>query len=171
MSREATLAVERDGRDKGGVFVIREKPAYQATEWFIRATQLLVRSGTDVPPDIFRHGPVGFVTIGIGAALTGLGRAPWAEVKPLLDELLACIASYQPPGAVAPLTQLAVVKNQIAEPATFLWLYEEVVSLHLGFSLRAKLLEFREMATAAQTSPGPTTSTSMELSEPSSVVS
>ncbi len=124
--REATLVVEREGRDKGGVFVLREKPAYQASEWFMRATQLLVRSGVDVPPDIFRHGAVGFVTIGIGAALTGLGRAPWNEVKPLLDELLACIVSYQPPGAVTPQTQAAVIKGQIAEPATFLWLYEEV---------------------------------------------
>lgn len=146
MRRSTTVAISADGRDKGGVFVLTELPAYQATEWFLRAMQLLARSGTDVPPHIMAMGAAGFVTMGIGAVLTGLGKAPWSEVKPLLDELLLAVVSYQPPGAVQPQTAWPVIRTQIEEPATYIQIYEEVVSLHLNFSLRERLSTYRQLA-------------------------
>ena len=168
--RSQSLTITRAGRDQGGVFVLTEMPAIPASEWFVRTLQLLVRSGADVPPDIFRHGAIGFVTIGVGALLTGLGKAPWGEVKPLLDELLSCVTAYTPPGATQPITNSTMIKAQIAEPATVFQLYEEVVSLHLGFSIRAKLSGYRSLVDAImKTTSGPSTPTSTEPSASSSV--
>lgn len=162
MLRTSTFVVETEGRDKGGAFVLTEKPAIPATEWFIRAMQLLARSGADVPPAIMSQGAAGFVTLGVGTILTGLGKAPWFEVKPLLDELLTCVTSYQPPGAVAPLGRWDIIKGQIEEPSTVLQLYEEVVSLHLGFSLASRLSTFRALAATMIADLTPNTSTSTE---------
>jgi hypothetical protein len=172
MPRQASVTITRPGRDQGGVFEITEKPAYQATEWFLRAAQLMARAGVDLPPNILLHGIEGFATMGIGALVTGLGKAPWGEVKPLLDELLACIVSYRPPGGQVALTGLPIILQQISEPATILQLHEEVVSLHLGFSIIARLSEYLTMGRAwiatMMADSGPNTSTSIQASESSS---
>ena len=166
MLRTAEVTITREGRDQGGVFVLTEKPAMQASEWFIRAMMLLARSGADVPPNIMQLGPAGFLTLGIGTVLTGLGKAPWFEVKPLLDELLQCVTSYQPPSAIAPVTNRHQMFAQIEEPATILQLHEEVVSLHLGFSLVARLSTYRSLVATMLTDLGETTSTSTEDAPP-----
>jgi len=168
MRRTATVSIDREGRDKGGVFVLTEMPAIPATEWFLRAMQLLARAGVDVPPHIMQLGAAGFVTIGIGTVLTGLGKAPWHEVKPLLDELLTCVVSYQPPTAVSPITRWDVIRTQIEEPSTIFQLHEEVVSLHLGFSLAGRLSTFRTLAAKMIADLGPNTGTSPGTSESSS---
>lgn len=164
--RTAAVTIAREGRDQGGIFTITEMPAIPATEWFIRAMQLLVRSGADVPPNIMQQGAAGFITMGLGTILTGLGKAPWHEVKPLLDELLACVTSYQPPGGQVPLTRWDAFKSQINEPATILQMYEEVVSLHLGFSLLARLSTYRTLATNLMNAIGSGTETSTPSSPP-----
>ena len=166
MLRTVTVTIEAEGRDQGGVFVLTEKPALQASEWFIRAMMLLSRSGAEIPVNLLQQGPTGFVTLGLGAVLTGAGKAPWVEVKTLLDELRDCVTSYQPPGAVAPITSRAIMFGQVQEPITFIRLHEEVLSLHLGFSLAAKLLSLRAFAAAMMTDePGPNTPTSTEPAE------
>lgn len=170
MRRETDVVIAREGRDKGGVFHIQEMAAFPACEWFIRAGQLLARSGTDIPADIGQHGATGFVALGIGSLVTGLGKAPWAEVKPLLDELLACVKSYVPPGGQVPLTGWAVILSQIEEPATFWQLYEEVLSLMVGFSIAASLSAYATRVVAIVSSAiGQTTEMFPEKSEPSQV--
>jgi len=169
MRRKATVVIEREGRDKGGVFVLEEMPAMPATEWFIRAGQLLARSGTDIPANIGEHGATGFVALGMGAIITGLGKAPWNETKPLLDQLLTCVQSYTPPGGTMALTGWHIIVTQIEEAATILQLYEEVLSLLLGFSLRASLSAFgQRLMTMISSAIGPNTETSPERSESSS---
>jgi hypothetical protein len=144
MERRTThLTVTGDGRDAGGIIELREMPAYDATELCLRAMQCVSRGGVDIPPEIFQMGAQGFVVLGAGAIIAGIGKTPWYEVKPLLDALLACVVSYQPPGGTQALRGLETIKGQIQEPSTFLWIYEEVVSLHLGFSLRERLLSYR----------------------------
>jgi hypothetical protein len=147
MRREKLVTVTRAGRDEAKTFVVTEMSAVQAEEWFCRAVMLLARSGTEVPPDIFHHGSAAFAAIGISAALSGLGKAPWAEVKALMVELLACVAFRTPAGPV--ITVSSQVMSQIEEVETILLLKEEVLSLHLGFSLAAKLLDLRTKAMAA----------------------
>ena len=163
MRKSATIVVAREGRDQGDTVTITEMAAIPATEWFIRAMQLLVRSGADVPPNIMEHGVAGFATIGIGTIIGGMGKAPWYEVKPLLDELLTCVTGYQKTGAIAPITQWNVIKGQIEEPSTILQIYEEVVSLHLGFSVAAKLSTYRAMAATMISLLGRNTKTSSEV--------
>jgi hypothetical protein len=166
--RTAPVVMERDNRDKGGVFMIEEMPAFQATEWFMKAMQFLARSGTDVPSNIFAAGAEGFAVMGIGAALAGLGRVPYHEARPLLDELLTCVKSYQPPGGMVPLTDWRLIKGQIEEVPTFLQLYEEVVSLHLGFSIQGRLSTFRTLVGTMISELTPNTRTSTEPSPSSS---
>lgn len=168
MLREATYVVAREGRDKGGTFVLREMPAIPASNWFLRAMQLLARAGMEVPSNVMQAGVQGFLVMGLGAVVTGLGKAPWHEVKPLLDELLTCVVSYQPAAGEVALTNWKAIEGQILEPATVLQLYEEVVSLHLGFSLLARLSEYREMARKMIAESGLNTETSTEASGQSS---
>ncbi len=162
--REETVTITREGRDQGKTFTLREMPAAQAEEWFMRAMMLLARSGAEVPADLFQQGAMGFAAIGIGAALTGLGKAPWAEVKPLLDEMMRCVVAIQSPAGV-PIMAHAQVMAQIEEVATLIQLREDVLSLHLGFSLAARLSSYRDMAAAMMAVSGQNTSTSPEASE------
>lgn len=153
--RETTVTITREGRDQGKTYTLRELPAAQAEEWFYRAMMLLARSGADVPPDIFQQGAIGFATMGLGTVLTGLGKAPWHEVKPLLDEMLPCVVALASPAGV-PITG-AQIWMQTEEPATIVQLREEVLSLHLNFSIAARLSDYAKMAAALITTidPGP----------------
>jgi hypothetical protein len=81
------------------------------------------------------------------------------------------VESYQPPGGAVPLNGWGVISGQIEEPATVFQLYEEVLSLHLGFSLTARLLQYRGLVTSMMTAgAGPNTETSMQESAPLSPV-
>lgn len=158
--REATIQIASDGRDKGGIFVLREMGAIPATDWFIRAVQCLGHSGIEVPAGMMNQGAEMMAAMGFGTILLAAARSHWGEMKPLLDELLGCISSYQPPGGQIPLTG-SVILGQIEEPATIFQLYEEVLSLHLGFSLRARLSEFQEEMAQRMRGTGQNTETSM----------
>lgn len=162
-----TVTISADGRDRGKTFVLTELPAEQAEEWFIRATALLVRSGADVPAGMFQAGPAAFFAIGVVAALMGLGRAPWAEVKPLLDEMFACVAWKPNIPQGLPTSDRHILDAQIEEVATRLLLRERVLSLHLGFSVAAKLLSYPGLAAFLSPQGSPTTSTSPAPSAPS----
>lgn len=160
--RTVHLTVTGESRDVGGIVELREMSAYDATELCLRAMQCIARGGVDIPAEILQMGPQGIVVMGVGAVIAGLGKTPWYEVKPLLDALLTCLVSYQPPGAIMATRGLEAIKGQIEEPATFLWIYEEVVSLHLGFSLRDRLSSYRMMVTMMMAEPTPDISTSMQ---------
>lgn len=135
--REKTVAITAEGRDRGKSFVIREMPADQGERWAYRALLALSRGGIELPPGLFERGWAGlaemmpyFLVIGLRA----LNGAQWAEVEPLLEEMMACI-QYKPP-ANAPLQQLFPGENcQIEEIATRAQLRKEVFQLHLNFSL------------------------------------
>lgn len=158
--KTATVVIDSEGRDFGKQFTIEELPAYQAEEWFHRAMMLLARAGTEVPHDIFHHGAMGFATLGMGAVLSGLSKAPWTEVKALLDEMLVCLKSFRAPGAEASVNGLGSIKSQIEEPSTFIKLREEIISLHLGFSIRDEIWNFRETVAMQVTSNGQSIPTS-----------
>ena len=169
MLRTKTLVIDNaSSRDNGGVFELREMAAEPASDWFMRAMQFLVRSGTDVPSNIFEAGPAGFFAIGIRTALAGRSKAPWAEVKPMLAELLEQVVSYQAPSATVPLRGWGMIRTQILEPMTIFQLYEEVVSLSLGFSLAERLSTYRTMVSTMMAAFTPNIETSTEPSPSSS---
>lgn len=168
MRRVKTVVIDREGRDKGGVFELEEMPAMPATDWLMRAGQLLARAGTNVPADIAEHGVTGFLALGMGAVASGLGNAPWGEAKPLLDQLLGCVRSYTPPGGKAALTGWGLIQQQIEEPNTIFQLYEEALSLTMGFSIAAALSDWGlRLMGIVRNALGPITETSSE-SAPSS---
>lgn len=166
--RTANIVIETEGRDQGGVLILTEMSATDATDLCLRAMQMIARGGVDIPAHIFQMGPAGFVTMGVGAILAGLGKTPWYEVKPLLDALIPCVTSWQPPGGTQPVRGWDMIRTQIEEPSTILRIYEEVASLHLGFSLRERLSGFRSSAMAMMAAFTPNTETSIDPSPSSS---
>lgn len=170
--REVSVTITRDGRDQGKTFNLKEMSSEQGEEWACRVLLLIARGGIDVPPYIFQLGFQGFFVLGLGTVVTGLGKAPYAEVKPLMQEMMACVVSMDTQSGV-PVTSQVQIANQIEEVATRLQLREEVLSLHLGFSLAARLSEFREMmaATIVAAEAGQNTSTPPDPSESSSQAS
>lgn len=129
-------------RDAGKVFFLKEKPADVIEGWAIRTIQLFARCGVDMPPDIFSHGSIAFMALGIGSLLTGAGKIPYHEIKPLLDELNTCIISFRAPGAAHKINDLEMIKGQIEEVSTWFTLREAIIDLHMGFSPREYLLNF-----------------------------
>src|ERR1700689_724443 len=103
MRRIETVTITAEGRDKGKIFTIKEMPAWQAEEWFTRAVLLLARSGLEVPSDIMDRGPMAFVAMTAGLALSGLSRAHYDDVKPLLVQMMDCVA-YNPGGTTMDVT-------------------------------------------------------------------
>jgi hypothetical protein len=166
--RTKAVTIAAEGRDRGKTFLLTEMDAWRAEDWFDRAMMMLARSGTDVPPDIFRHGPAGFAVMGLGAVVSGLSKAPWADVRALLDEMFGCVAFVPPLANAEPIRARELVDGQIEEVATRLLLREEVVSLHLGFSLRERLSRYRGIVATAMGPLTPTTSTSPGGAAPSS---
>lgn len=166
--RTAAITVTADGRDKGKVYHLHELGSVAGERWFMRAMQMLIRSGVDVPPNILEQGAMGFVTLGIGACLTGLGKAPHHEYEELMDQMLPCIVGYQevtPDGKLgAIVTNIALISDQTEEIATWFFLREQIVSLHLGFSLAAKLQSYREAVAALINTLGLNTAMSPEVS-------
>lgn len=169
MLRTATVTVSRDGRDKGGVLVLEEMPAEPATAWIIRAGQLLMRSGVDVPAHIAEHGVTGFIAMGVGTLLSGFGKASWAETEPLLIELRGCVKTYRPPGGSVDISGWPAISSQIQEVTTHFQIYEEALSLMVGFSVAVALrTAYGRVAAILIDALGLSTATSAQNSDTSS---
>jgi len=149
-----TITITKDGRDKGKKFVIKEKDAWEIEAWSMQAIQLLARCGVEVPAGIFEHGSAAFLTLGIGAVMTGLGKIPYYDVKRLLDEMNTCIESFSAPGTGVFVSGYDLIRTQIEEASTLFTLREEILSLHLGFSLADYLLSYLNPVTGAMAEIG-----------------
>jgi hypothetical protein len=133
MRKEATVTIVAEGRDKGKIFRLREMSSQQAEAWAGRLLLALANHGIDVPHNFFDLSMAGLAVIGVYA----ITRVPWAEAKPLMDEMMGCIR-IQPgadPRVVRDLIDRGDDGDDIEEVATRLKLREEVLSLHLGFSI------------------------------------
>lgn len=144
-----TITIEAVNRDKGKSFVITEMAARQAEEWAIRVVCALMGSGLDVPQNamsalqlaaspkpedphdrelyesVMASGMVALAKFGI----TALAKMPFAESKPLMDELLSCVKFQAAPGTVIPLAD----EGQIEELTTWFRLKKEALMLHVDF--------------------------------------
>lgn len=166
---ETSVTITESNRDTGKTFNIREMPPMQSEEWFARAIRVLASASVEVPADLFQQGAQGFAAIGISTALMGLAKAPWEEVKALMGEMMTCIVSATMPiptgGQGPPLTILSQILHQIEEVSTLARLREEILSLHVGFSIAAYFSIYRDAAVKAMTNPGSTTEISQDQSE------
>lgn len=155
MSRkEKTVTITAEGRDRGKAFFLTEMPADQGERWAFRTLLALSRGGIDLPPGIFDGGFAGLSTMlpyFLVIGLKSLHGAQWAEVEPLLDEMMLCV-QWKPPGG-APLQPLFPGVNcQIEEVATRVKLRQEVLQLHVNFSVADSL------STSGQDPPAPASS-------------
>jgi hypothetical protein len=145
-----TITIDTPGRDMGKVFELTEMPATKAEKWAARALLALLRSGIEIPEDVASAGLAGVAAMGLKA----FGGISFADAEPLLDEMMGCITVIPDPNR--PFVKRPIRSDDdIEEVGTLLRLREEVLSLHLGFSISA----YRSKSMAANQTVRPTLNT------------
>lgn len=155
------LVADESSRDHGKAYHITEMSASQGEAWGLRAMLALTRSGIEVPPEVLSQGLMGVAILGI-KAFAGI---TWPEAQPLLAEMMACVQFCYDPNN--PSMMRTLTEPDIEEVSTRLLLRERVLSLHLGFSIAAKLSTYR-LLFAAKTQESNTSSPTTEISPNSS---
>lgn len=141
------VTVEAEGADKGKVFRITPMPAWRAEKWGWRAMSVLARSGTELPPlDAMSN-----LLVVAAYGLEALMRAPFEEAEPLLDEMLTCVAIVPDP-VNNPTISRPDIHRDVQELNTILWLRDQVLLAHTGFSVAAVLSNLKAQAAALTTS-------------------
>lgn len=125
--KEKYITVEKENRDHGKMFFIREMPADKSERWGLRALGALIGSGAHIPDNVKTLGMAALVHQGI----LSLSRVPVEVSLPLLDELLDCVEIVPDPSNKD--IKRKDIKNDIEEAWTYSWLRMEVLKLHLDF--------------------------------------
>lgn len=116
-----------NGRDHGKTFLITEMSADAAEWWAIRVTQGIVGSNPDADFDIFS----GSLPRLANFAFVGLAKIPADQLKPLMDEMKACVSVLLPDGK----TSRALLPGDVEDIMTWLELRKEVFEILTGFSV------------------------------------
>jgi hypothetical protein len=142
------VTVAAEGRDNGKTFRITEMPAHQAEEWAMKALSAISKGGVELPPAALGGNMLVIVAVGIQALLS----ADFEAVKPLMAEMLECVQVLnRTEGGEVTLRRLT--PDDTEDVATRLWLRDQVLELHTGFSLAGALSTLRAGATAQVSSP------------------
>lgn len=161
MRKEATVVISAEGRDKGKIYRLKEMSASQAEAWGTRLLLALSRAGVEVPEGFFSMGLAGVAAMGLRA----MGGLSWEVAKPLLDEMMGCVEIQ--PGPDQPMVVRKIMtEDDIEEVATRLLLRDEVLKLHVNFSVREFLSNFRKAQEA--TASRATDEAMSELTTPTS---
>jgi hypothetical protein len=128
-AREKQVTITAPGADFGKTFLITKMFAYDWVKWTSRAALAVSRSGGNVPVGLIQQGMAGLIGFGIQA----LFACEWADAEPLMDQLFACV-QYCPDANGKPVV-LKLRSWDIEEQSTIHFLFGEVASFHLGFSL------------------------------------
>lgn len=143
----AIVTITEDNRDHGKHFILREMPAAKSEKWAMRALCAMAASGAEIPPEAVLGGMAVVAVVGLRA----LFAAPYAEVEPLLEEMMGCVSivvDKAPEGR-------PLLDDDIEEVGTRIKLRDEVLKLHTGFSLADAL----SMMASAQSLPSPSSET------------
>jgi hypothetical protein len=132
MRKTINVTIQDEGRDKGKVFVLTEKPAIQTDKWGVRAMLALSKSGVPIPPEFMEMGIIGVLAVGVHR----LAGVSFADLEPLLDEMLTCVQIMPTPERPDIIRKL--LPDDIEEVKTLQTLRMEVFRLHTGFSPPAK---------------------------------
>jgi hypothetical protein len=158
MTRRTAEVTATDGRDAGKKFLITEMDASRAEDWGLRALGAMSRSGVDMSPSIMSMGMAGFAMLGLKAFIS----APFDEARPLLAEMFECVQRVEEKAT------RALVENDTEEVSTRLFLRDEVLKLHVNFSILARVSEgvsqLGKILTAIDTSNIPTSQDESGLS-------
>lgn len=125
-TKVVTIDAEK-GRDHGKTFLITEMSADAAEWWAIRVTQGIVGSNPDADFDIFS----GSLPRLANFAFVGLAKIPADQLKPLMDEMKACVSVLLPDGK----TTRALLPGDVEDIMTWLELRKEVFEILTGFSV------------------------------------
>lgn len=165
MRKTATIKIDREGRDRGKTFLLTEMSAVGAEKWATRALFAMTRSGINVPSetleDLKGSGMAGIAALG----LSFLGHVPFDEAETLLDEMMQCVQLIPDPKKPNVTLEHPLFLGQVEEVSTLLRLRDEVIALHVGFSIAAVL---SNLGATAKDWISQNTSTSLASSEPSS---
>jgi hypothetical protein len=159
-TKEVTIAAE--GRDKGKRFFITEMSAPRFAEWATRASLAITRGGGNVPAGVLDDGFAGLVAFGLQA----LASCAFEDARPLLAELDACVQAMPDPsrpGFVRPgglVEDTADQEGDLQEFMSVFRLRQEVLELHLGFSLAAEWLKYQTALAAERAANSSDTPTS-----------
>lgn len=152
MARREQTYTAVTGRDAGRQYLITEMSASQGEKWAVRAVLALGRSGITVPEGFEALGMEGFATLIASLGMRALFSLQFADAEPLLDEMMACVR-FIPEGGSAG-QAIALHETHVEEVQTRLQLRNEVVALHVGFSLAERLRTLAESArTTRETTP------------------
>lgn len=164
--KTVTIPQEEGNRDAGKSFLVVEKNAWDAEKWATRALLALSRSGVEVDDATLASGAVGLLMVG----MDGLRKLPFEDAEPLLDEMTGCIHYVPNPSAVDPMTNRPATRplsfgddfndGDVSEISTLWRLRQEVLELHLGFSIAAVISQLTAAVRSSsqqssQTSPEP----------------
>ncbi|MHC5174350.1 hypothetical protein [Serratia rhizosphaerae] len=125
--KEKFITIEKEGRDQGKMFCIKEMPASQAEWWALRALMSMGRGGVEIPDSMRNMGMAAMAVEGLKA----ISKIPPDEAKPLLDELMSCVQAVPNPAGKSIMRPL--IESDIEEVLTRLTLRTEVFKLHVDF--------------------------------------
>lgn len=159
MRKQKLVVISSEGRDKGKTFRLTEMPADQAERWAYRTLLAMSRGGIDLPNGILNAGMAGLAAVipfVVIVGLRGLHMAQWAELEPLLEEMMGCVRYVPPQQGLPDQEILSGVNSQIEEIRTRVELRKEILELHVDPSLAAAMLDSQggqgESASAAEQS-------------------
>lgn len=127
----ARVTIDAAGRDKGKTFVLTEMDSDAAERWALRLLFALMNSGVELPDGIEFAGMSGVAAVGIKA----LGKLPYEAAEPLLDEMFACVEIA--PDTRNPKVTRSLIKGDIEEVMTRLYLRKQILGLHVDFFMNA----------------------------------
>lgn len=158
MRKTKEIIIEAEGRDRGKTFLLTEMPAEQAELWAARAFNGAARANIEIPESIKGAGIVGVFVVGVKMFLS----CDFPTVQELMKEMMACV-QYRPEADKPFVRPLA--SEDIEEVVTRMFLREEVIRLHAGFTLAEAILKLTSVFPVLS-SLG--TQTPLSSSEPSS---
>ncbi|WP_277963901.1 hypothetical protein [Pseudomonas sp. RIT-To-2] len=123
--------VEDEGRDFGKLFELREMPCTQAEKWALRVFLAVASNGIELPDDVANAGFAAIAAMGLGL----IGKLPYKDAEPLLDEMFTCVRIKPDPGNRGVVRDL--VEDDIEEVKTRVKIRMAVFKLHADFSKAA----------------------------------
>jgi hypothetical protein len=160
MKKKTVVAADwGDGRnrDRGKTFLLTEMSAFRAEKWLIRVSLALNKGGGQLPLNAGDYGPATVAIMGINTFLRG--NVEFADIEPLLDEMMTCVQMIRDPKAHPDVVTEFGIDGDVEEVQTLLWLRSEVIELHTGFSVAGAVSTLLSMimtppaSSTTQTSP------------------
>lgn len=139
------ITITTANRDEGKQFLITEASSDATERWGMRVFMAMSRANIDIDASALDAGMAGVATI----ALRSLASMQFDDAMPLLTEMMLCV-KYVPIGLKGLELARNLVETDVEEITTLLLLREEVIDLHVGFSVRDAIQEHMVARTQAR---------------------